>query len=1145
MNPALTRPLRRIATGSTVLVTLAAALAGPSAAHAEPPAATATAAVTATAAAPDARPLSAAQLAAADARAVTKARAEGRAVEVAERATETQTWLARPDGSMHFEESAVPTRVRRGDGTWGTPDPALRMADGRLRPVLSAADVAFSTGGSGPFATMLVGGQRLALTWPTVLRAPTISGDAATYAEALPGVDLVVRATEDGFSHVLVVKNRAAAQLSELQTIRLGLAGTDLTAGVSADGELRFTSRSGAVAASGSRALMWDAGAGATAKAPGDLTRKSVAASTLDGGALVLRPDLSLLGAADTQYPVYIDPSYSKGEKRWAYSNSKNENNDNEVRVGKSPSSGATYRAYFTFDVSGLAKKRIFAAQFHSTIVHSWSCANTPFSLYQVASAGSGKITWDGPDLGAKMGEYSGHAHKPSSTSSSGGCSDDPQPDKPFEIGGSMTSAVNTAAGNSASEVAFTLTAFSGATAGESIGERWKKFKLADTKITVDYNSPPATPTSASTDGRGCTTGAARPVLSTATPTLRAVVSDPDPETDLQAVFEWQQYNSGTGTWTALGSGQMNSLAKGGTGSVQIKSELVQGGIYQWRAKTVDPWTYGSTSGTDSSGPTGWCEFTVDLIGPALAPGVSSPVYGSDLNQVYGAVGRTAPFTFTASGVADVTAYRYGWADPPTTQVSVAAGASATLAVTPPPAPADPTSGGLSRLYVVSLDAAGHISPVTEYAFNLGSATAANGYWKLDDAAFADSAGSAPAAVPAGGPATGVAGRFQPGPGKAAPATVTFDGTDDTATVNAPVVDTSTSFTVSVWARSDGDTADYRSVVSAPATHSSSFLLGRASTNKWRFAMPQTDTVAPTHVNTFSTSAIQAGAWTNLTAVYDAGARMVYLYVNGVLEGSTAQPAAIAATRLQLAGDFWNDSPTFENKWKGGLADLRLWNRVLSPGEVAPLAADLVGRWTLDGDGADSTPWQRTATPTATAFYVEDRDSSAFSALQGDGATVAATTAGPALRSDQSYTVAAWVRLDSTTTYEEVLGQGGTARGAIFLRYDYVTKKWQFFVPTVDVGTPSYYSARSTADAAVGVWTHLVGVYDAAAGNFKIYVNGSLNGSIAGRMWASSGVFDIGRQRFGTGDFFTGAIDDVRVYQGAMPAAQVAALYAS
>jgi hypothetical protein len=142
--------------------------------------------------------------------------------------------------------------------------------------------------------------------------------------------------------------------------------------------------------------------------------------------------------------------------------------------------------------------------------------------------------------------------------------------------------------------------------------------------------------------------------------------------------------------------------------------------------------------------------------------------------------------------------------------------------------------------------------------------------------------------------------------------------------------------------------------------------------------------------------------------------------------------------------------------------------------------------------------------------------------------------------------VAAWVRLDSTANFSQVLGQAGVQRGAIFLRFDVATLKWQFFVPTVDVGaTTSYYSARSTANAAVGEWTHLVGVYDACAGILKIYVNGQLNGQIAGRMWASNGVFEIGRQHFPYESFFNGAIDDVRAYAGAMPAAQVAALYAS
>ncbi|MFD0479756.1 hypothetical protein ACFQ0B_75140 [Nonomuraea thailandensis] len=49
------------------------------------------------------------------------------------------------------------------------------------------------------------------LGWTGALPKPTLSGDTATYPEVMPGVDLQVTADVDGFSHLLVVKSRAAA----------------------------------------------------------------------------------------------------------------------------------------------------------------------------------------------------------------------------------------------------------------------------------------------------------------------------------------------------------------------------------------------------------------------------------------------------------------------------------------------------------------------------------------------------------------------------------------------------------------------------------------------------------------------------------------------------------------------------------------------------------------------------------------------------------------------------------------------------------------------------------------------------------------------------------------------------------------------
>jgi len=133
-------------------------------------------------------------------------------VEVLAKASETTRVLAQPSGDLVFESWSEPQWAHQ-NGSWVDVDTTLVVgADGRVRPVASTADVVFSPGGTGPFATMRGAGAEFSLGWPTPLPQGVVQGDTITYPNVYPDVDLVVRAERGGFSHLLVVGAAEAAQ---------------------------------------------------------------------------------------------------------------------------------------------------------------------------------------------------------------------------------------------------------------------------------------------------------------------------------------------------------------------------------------------------------------------------------------------------------------------------------------------------------------------------------------------------------------------------------------------------------------------------------------------------------------------------------------------------------------------------------------------------------------------------------------------------------------------------------------------------------------------------------------------------------------------------------------------------------------------
>jgi hypothetical protein len=257
------------------------------------------------------------------------ARASGRKVPVAAMTTGTATMTANPSGSFTYTDYAQPVRVPGRSG-WTAISAALRAAPGGgYRPAAKPGRLVLSGGGTGPLARMSGGdGASLTVSFPARLPAPVISAATATYRDVLPGVNLVVTATDDGgFTDVLVISNPAAARDPALARLSLRLAAVGAAVAEAGDGTLAATAAGGQLAYSGSAPLMWDTATRAAAQRaaatggggrPGRTPVPSSAAgpgagavvvtpaSALAGGTLAITPVRALLRRPAADYPLYL-----------------------------------------------------------------------------------------------------------------------------------------------------------------------------------------------------------------------------------------------------------------------------------------------------------------------------------------------------------------------------------------------------------------------------------------------------------------------------------------------------------------------------------------------------------------------------------------------------------------------------------------------------------------------------------------------------------------------------------------------------------------------------------------------------------------------------------------------------------------------
>jgi hypothetical protein len=1011
--------------------------------------------------------------------ALAVAQESGKKTEVVGLRTEHREIFAEPDGTFTAREYTEPVRTVR-DGKWVDIDATLvKRSDGSWGPKAATVDLKFSAGQAGkPFVTMQRAGREFALTWPYgKLPAPSVEGDTATYVDALPGVDLTVRAEADGFGHLLVVKSPEAAADPRLDRIDLGMATDGLKVAEDAAGAIVAEDAvvGGTVFQAGEPA-MWDSaavtetaarkqGPKAVAKAlssavasaeesvtpgpqadtapepalegPGGGGRVAELGVEVAKDKLSLVPDQKLLKGEDTVFPVVIDPiqrttsrtswtgimSGMPTEQDWKYSGS--------AGVGKCPTDYnpvscngvGVRRTMFTMPLSYYKGKQIIGATFSARVEHIYSATPTaePIRLYRVG--GKDYSLTSSSNWSNTSDDWVDHLQTVDKAISPTSCSS--QANLHFESGesGELTNEIKSAAAGDWNAMTLGLRA-----ADESRFAEWKRI-CGNAYLSIKYNNLPRqikTSDMYTDPGGRCRWGSGRAYVDEP-PKLQAIASDPDHgngQTDKVKVefkLEWTDPNTNTAKSYTYVTEDALSPTTSTRFEHTVRSAIPENTVIYWSARADDG---------DGSGPWSWegdsaqrCEFTYDKTSPGK-PLVHSKEYPSGTDYHDG-VGTYGTFTFSPNPNdsipdTDVVNYQYSFD-------------GAALKDLPPSTPGGsvsiqwmPTRSGRHVLEVIAVDKANRTGS-TPYHFLVSEGTPVRAQWNL-----ADKAGNTEAHDESGdySATAGPAVTFEvDGPGGKVDRAARFDGTADAwLDTSETVLDTSKNFSVSAWVR---PTALDRNmtVISQDGTGEPGFTLGYdAAAQTWKFAVPVNDVDSLGEWKAVSTGvSVVKDQWVLLTGVYDAqrsGGPQLQLYVNKDLKGSAGRRSTWKSYGPLQIGRATAKSG-YRDHFTGDLAEVRVFDRVLPAAQVAELMTIKPARkgyWQLDdaSNGASAeTGGGQALTLAGNASIYRPADMFDNAALVGDGHLVLdgdgdyASTATAPVTGNSSFTISARAQLTS------------------------------------------------------------------------------------------------------------------------------------
>ncbi|MDB5166737.1 MAG: hypothetical protein JWM37_809 [Candidatus Saccharibacteria bacterium] len=382
-------------------------------------------------------------------------------------------------------------------------------------------------------------------------------------------------------------------------------------------------------------------------------------------------------------------------------------------------------------------------------------------------------------------------------------------------------------------------------------------------------------------------------------------------------------------------------------------------------------------------------------------------------------------------------------------------------------------------------------------------------------------------------------------------AAYSFNGTSSVVGLGT-VLDSPSSWSFSVWLKP--------TAVSSPANAG---LLGEANNPRITFtdgsSNPKVGIFAAYADNTLTgignySQSLSLGDWHHAVGTFsgaNTSAPVVKLYVDGQLYQTYTGTKPI---RSPSAGLFLNNRDN-NKSFNGSMDDPRVYNRAINANEVASLYQEydaqtnmasgekgLVGWWKFDGNSMDATPFRNNGT-VLNSTLASDRKNAANSAYSFNGTNSAVNLGNSTRFNGNSITMEAWIKPTSLSTTGIVMAKE--------FQYKYRVRtdgKLEALISTNGISWNAGAYTFSGGVVSVGRWQHAALVIDLTNSIGRLYLNGA---QVASSVLATpisaynTNPLYVGAYKNNasgaTAEYFSGSIDDARIYMRALSANEIAA----